>query len=162
MPRKKKMMRLASTVTGEVQDWELIEETKVEPYWLGRARSTNFTIMNADPTTMIASATERLDNFSFRVLMFITFKMDMKNEFRMSQADIARAFNVDAPRISKAVKKLTALKLLTPGPGRGLYYVNPFLCWKGNDFDRARAMKAAAAKDMELTEEYWLPAVAVG
>lgn len=71
---------------------------------------------------------------------------------KMSQREMADALNVDPGRISKTIKKLVGLKLIERGKAQGVFFINPFLCWKGNDFDRAKAMKVASRKGMDIDD----------
>ena len=81
-------------------------------------------------------AKQSLPQEQYRVLMYLMGELDFSNYLRVTQTKIAKELNMHQPSVSKAIKALIALDIITEGPHVGnakTYRLNPHMAHKGRN-----------------------------
>jgi DNA-binding transcriptional ArsR family regulator len=96
-----------------------------------------------------------------RVLFYLLSELDFDNYLRISQAEIARELGMNQPHVSRAIKRLLDLDIISKGPLAGrsnTYILNPRIAHKGAknyrktvaDWDEVSALRRKKAREQQI------------
>ena len=124
----RKKIAMIDLRTGEMLDGTLVwVGVKKNPYAGG------WIMTNQE--ALLALATDReISGETYRVLMFLLYKLDFENFIQVSQVEIAQALGMRKSNVSRAVRVLCDKGILLRGPKVGRSYcfrLNPHYGWKG-------------------------------
>jgi hypothetical protein len=101
--------------------------------WLAMSQGGLEALVNAD-----------LTRTGLRVLLYLLSRLDFENYINVSQAEMARALDVDRSNCHKAVGELVQAEVIVEGPKVGMhrtYRLNPSYGWKGSAQNHHKAIR---------------------
>ena len=84
-------------------------------------------------------AKQDLSGEALKVFLTLVGKLDFDNYIALSQTELSKEMGIAQPHISRAIRKLVELGILTEGPRAGLnkmYMLNPYVGIKGRQKKR--------------------------
>ena len=124
-PRSKKYLTIVDDDTGEVKGFFPLKSKNLGIGWFA---------MYQHPAEWIASL--RLTGEQYSVLWFLMSRLDFDNYLRVSLAEIAERIGIKDVNVSRAMRRLKELDIITEGPPAGkfkTYRLNPYIAHKGTN-----------------------------
>ena len=124
-PRSKKYLTIVDDDTGEVKGFFPLKSKNLGIGWFA---------MYQHPAEWIASL--RLTGEQYSVLWFLMSRLDFDNYLRVSRAEIAERIGIKDVNVSRAMRRLKELDIITEGPPAGkfkTYRLNPYIAHKGTN-----------------------------
>ena len=128
LPKEKKYVIVTDEESGKIKGCFPIKQKNLGTGWIA---------LYQNPAGWLAQ--QRLTGEQYSVLFALFSRLDFDNYLRVSRQEIAEFLNMQATRVSRAMKKLKELEIIIEGPPAGkfkTYRLNPYIAHKGSNTER--------------------------